>query len=76
MPGPHLELKIMKTFDDMAGCDCWMGSYWLPNQQWWIGRHYPRGLSAWRWPSDEWRLIGYEKWYQPHTGEPKLRLLP
>ena len=57
MPGFHLELKIMKTGD--------------PNQQWWVGS--PRNLPNWAWPSDDdWVLIGYERWYQPRRGDPKL----
>ena len=58
MPGFHLELKIMKTGD--------------PNQQWWVGWHSPRNLPNWAWPSDDWVLIGYERWYQPRRGDPKL----
>ena len=44
MPGPHLELNIMQTWADVGGCDAWMGSYWRPNQQWWVGWHSPQNL--------------------------------
>ena len=72
MPGPHLELNIMQTWADVGGCDAWMGSYWRPNQQWWVGWHSPQNLPNWAWPSDDWVLIGYERWYQPRRGDPKL----
>ena len=72
MPGPHLELNIMQTWADVGGCDAWMGSYWRPNQQWWVGWHSPQNLPNWAWPSDDWVLIGYERWYQPRRGHPKL----
>jgi hypothetical protein len=72
MPGPHLELKIMQTWADVGGCDAWMGRYWRPNQQWWVGWHSLQNLPNWAWPSDDWVLIGYERWYQPRRGDPKL----
>ena len=80
MPGPRLELKIMQTWADVGGCDAWMGSYWKPNQQWWVGWHSPQNLPNWAWPSDDWVLIGYERWYQPRRGipsswRPSMRLL-
>jgi len=73
MPGPHLELKMMQCYDDVGGCDAWIGSWWNPTHQWWVGYHSTRALNSWRWPSQEWTLIGHEKWYQPHIGNPKLR---
>ena len=72
MPGPHLELKLMKTFEDVGGCDIWMGSFWAPRQQWWVGWHTPKDIDHWTWPSDEWLLIGWERWYQPINGKSKL----
>ena len=72
MPRPLLELNIMKTWANVGGCDAWMGNYWRPNQQWWVGWHSPRNLPNWAWPSDDWVLIGYERWYQPRRGDPKL----
>ena len=50
-----------------------MGSYWGPNQQWFIGWHSPRALRDWRWPSQEWALISYELWQYPRRGEPRVR---
>jgi len=73
MPGPHIELKLMQTFADVGACDAWMGSYWQPHQQWWVGWHSPNDISHWSWPSEDWLLIGYERWYYPRKGEPKLR---
>ena len=72
----------MKTWADVGGCDAWMGSYWRPNQQWWVGWHSPRNLPNWAWPSDDWVLIGYERWCQPRRGgggpsswRPSMRVL-
>ena len=62
----------MQTFSDFGGCDCWIGSYWEGDQQWWVGWHSPNHLHDWAWPSDEWLLIGHERWYCPHRGEPKV----
>jgi hypothetical protein len=73
MPGQHLDIKIMQCFRDVGWCDAWLGSYWGPNQQWFIGWHSPRALRDWSWPSQEWTLIGYELWQYPRRGEPKLR---
>ena len=73
MPGPHLEIKMMQTFADVGGCDAWIGSWWTPTHQWWVGYHSTRALNAWQWPSQDWVLIGYEKWYQPFAGTPRLR---
>jgi len=72
MPGPHLDIKIMQCFRDVGGCDAWLGSYWGPNQQWFIGWQSPRALRDWSWPSQEWTFIGYELWQYPRRGEPKL----
>ena len=72
MPGPHIEMKLMQTFSDVGGCDCWIGSYWEGNQQWWVGWHSPNNLHGWAWPSDEWLLLGHERWYCPRRGEPKV----
>ena len=29
-------------------------------------------MPNWAWPSDDWVLIGYKRWYQPRRGHPKL----
>jgi len=41
--------------------DTWMSGYWEHKCQWWS------------WLSEDWVLIGYERWYYPRRGEPKLR---
>ena len=68
--GPHIEVYLMQTLSDVGGCECWMGSYWEGNQQWWVGWHSPNALEAWVWPTDNWILIGYERWYQSKRGDP------
>ena len=72
MPGPDIEMKLMQTLSDVQGCDCWLGNYWEGNQQWWVGWHSPHNLHDWAWPSHEWLLFGYERWYFPRRGEPKV----
>ena len=29
-------------------------------------------LHDWAWPSDEWLLMGHERWHCPHKGAPKV----
>jgi len=67
--GPHM---FMQTFSDVGGCDCWIGSYWEGNHQWWVGWHSPNNVHDWAWPSDEWVRIGYARWYCSHRGKPKV----
>ena len=72
MPGPHLEFKLMRTFEDVGGCDIWMGSFWAPRQQWWVGWRTPKDIDHWTWPSDEWFVIGWDRWCQKHVCQLKL----
>ena len=76
MPGPHLDLKLMQCWQDVGGCDCWMGSYWDPKRstQWWTGWHLSGpsgidGLLEWSWPNTGWVLIGYELWGYYKSGD-------
>ena len=69
MSGHNLDIKFMQCWDDVGGCDCWVGGFWDPNTatQWWSGWHLPgpaglAGLSGWSWPNPQWTLIGYELW--------------
>ena len=72
MPGPNLELKLYKTWDDIGGCDCWIGCFWNPREQWWAGFHTRKDLDSWSWPDDSWTLVGHERWCQPVTSRSKL----
>ena len=64
---PHLDLKILMCYEDVGGADAWLGSWWGPNAQWWVGWHMPgpsglQGLRGWSWPDGTWHLIGFELW--------------
>ena len=64
---PHLEVKIMQCFPDVGGTDAWLSGRYTDESQWWIGWHQPgpSGVAAfrcWRWPANNWHLIGFEKW--------------
>ena len=72
MPGAHIDMKLMQCWADVGGCDLWQGSYWEGRHQGWIGWHHPNNIRGWSWPSDDWVLIGYERWYQRPKGDAKL----
>ena len=64
---PHLDLKILQCNHDVGGADAWLGGYWDARSQWYTGWHQPghtglQGLIEWTWPSDNWSLIGFERW--------------
>ena len=68
MPGPRIEMKLMRCFADAGGCDLWQGSCLEGCHQWWIGWQHPNTLKHWSWPSDDWVLIGCERWHQRPRG--------
>ena len=42
MPGAHLRIFAMQTYEDvLGGSDCWIGGYYNPNSsnEWWTGWH-------------------------------------
>ena len=66
----------MQCWEDVGGCDAWMGGFFDPNSstQWWTGWHLPgpaglEGLRGWTWPNPDWILIGYELWGSYKKGD-------
>ena len=71
---PHLDLKIMQCYHDVGGADAWLGGFWDDRSQWFTGWHQSgarglQGLTDWAWPSDNWSLIGYERWEHRRRGD-------
>ena len=71
---PHLDLKILQCYPDIGGCDAWLGGFWDASSQWYTGWHQPgreglQGLIQWKWPSDTWTLIGFERWEYRRKGD-------
>ena len=51
-----------------------MGSWWDAHSQWYMGWHQPgstglAGLRGWSWPSNDWSLIGLERWEYRRRGD-------
>ena len=79
MPGSHIDIKIMRCFDDVGGCDAWMGGLWFQHGQWWVGWHQRGafgldGLLGWSYPNENqaWHLIGFELWGHYKKGGERL----
>ena len=63
MPGPHLTVMLFQCHEDVGGLDAWLSQFWDQGAQWWVGWHKAEQVwPDWAWPSDDWRLIGWEKW--------------
>ena len=62
MPGPHLDVVIFQCHQDVGGSVVWISSYYLNEEQWWVGWHTTSPFRHWFSGQGTWTLIGYEKW--------------
>ena len=63
MPGPHLDFQLFQCWNDVGGCDLWIGSFFNEEHRWWEGWHSPKHIALWyQTPPNAWNFIGWEKW--------------
>ena len=69
MPGPHLHVAIFPCPKHVGGSDIWTSSYYLNDEQWWVGWRTTSPFRRWFSGQGAWTLIGYEKWRQNNLTE-------
>ena len=69
MPGPHRHAAIFPCPKHVGGSDVWTSSYYLNDEQWWVGWHTTSPFRHWFSGQGAWTLIGYEKWRQNNLTE-------
>ena len=47
MPGPHLHVAIFPCPKHVGGSDVWTSSYYLNDEQWWVGWHTTSPCRHW-----------------------------